>query len=185
MAELKVLQKGYFYWEEDVLHADSTVVLVTSDKKILVETGGRGSADKIITALKKEGREPKDIDLVICTHNHMDHLWNNYLFENAEIFEAGVLYRKDGTFVVVEDLNVAEGVEIVPTPGHTPEDHTILVRTTEGIYAITGDLIMSEELLKSGDTSFSHDAKLQKKNQNKILEKADFIVPGHGKMFSV
>jgi len=185
MPELKILQEGYFCWEGEVLKADSTIVLIKSDKKIIVDTGGAASAAKLLKVLSAEGIKPEDIDLVINTHNHPDHVWNNYLFKNALVFEAGVYCNQDGTFSIVKDLKVAEGVELVHIPGHTSEDHAVLVKTDAGVYAIVGDLIMSEEALKKGDASFSVDPEKQKESQKKILERADFIVPGHGKVFKV
>lgn len=184
MAKLKVLQQGYFRWEEEKLNADSSVVLVVSDdKRILVDTGGRTSLEKIITGLSKEGLKPSDIDLIISTHNHPDHVWNNYAFGNATVFEASVLYKPDGTFEPAPDFQPAQDVSLLKTPGHTPEDYTVLVETEEGIYALTGDVIMNENLLNEGDASFSYAPDVQKESQRLIFKNADFIIPGHGPMF--
>jgi len=183
MAELFILQEGYFYWDDEVLNADSTIVLVKSDKNIIIETGGRGTEKLIAEKLAEHGLTFEDISLVINTHNHPDHVWNNYLFKNADIFEAGVVYKPDGTFRVPKNLDLAKDIEIMKTPGHTPEDFTVLVTTEKGVYAVTGDLIMSQKALESADFSFSHDAEKQKEFQKKVLERADFIVPGHGKVF--
>jgi len=39
----------------------------------LVDTGMKGSADKIFLALKKSGKDPADIRRIILTHAHSDH----------------------------------------------------------------------------------------------------------------
>ena len=185
MAELFILQEGYFYWEEEVLNADSTIVLVKSDKNVIIETGGRGAENVILEKLAEHNLKPEDISLVINTHNHTDHVWNNHLFKNADLFGAGVVYKPDGTFRIPKSRDFVKDVEIVKTPGHTPEDCTVFVTTEKGVYAVVGDLIMSQKQLESGDSSFSYDLEKQKESQKKVLERSDFIVPGHRKVFKM
>ena len=63
-----------------------TVTLIQTEKhNILIDTGSRGYADKLIKALKKEKLKPDDIDYVVLTHRHLDHSFNCYLFAKAII----------------------------------------------------------------------------------------------------
>ncbi|MBE9461728.1 MBL fold metallo-hydrolase [Dyadobacter subterraneus] len=49
------------------------VFVVEDDGLTLVDTGMKGSADKIFSAIKKAGRNPENIQRIILTHVHPDH----------------------------------------------------------------------------------------------------------------
>lgn len=61
--------------------------VIEDDGLTLVDTGYKGSADKIFNAIKKGGKDPKDIRRIILTHLHLDHAGSA-----AEIKE-GSMYR--------------------------------------------------------------------------------------------
>lgn len=47
--------------------------LVVDRKSILVDAGVPNEADKILSAVKRAGVDPKDISLILHTHGHVDH----------------------------------------------------------------------------------------------------------------
>ena len=47
--------------------------VIEDDGLTLVDTRYKGSADKIFNAIKKGGKDPKDIRRIILTHLHLDH----------------------------------------------------------------------------------------------------------------
>lgn len=49
------------------------VFLVDDDGLTLIDTGMKGSADKIFSAIKKGGKDPQNIKRIILTHAHPDH----------------------------------------------------------------------------------------------------------------
>ena len=57
--------------------------------------------------------------------------------------------------------------------------------TCHGVVAITGDLFEKAEDLERDDLweRYTEHKELQKRSREKILRKADFIIPGHGTMF--
>ena len=69
------------------------------------------------------------------------------------------------------------------TPGHSYDSITLLVKTNNGIVAICGDVFWKEDFPKD-DPYASNKEKLEE-SRKKILEVADWIIPGHGKMFKV
>lgn len=153
-------------------------------RRILVDTG-TGSAEKIIAVQKRYGvslaavteREhdilvqldglgvaPEQVDLVIHTHLHFDHVGGNGLFPNATylINEAelpwalspppyGVYYYAefsqqvrdvlDQVQIVVDELQVAPGVRMVHTGGHSPGHSIVFVETDAGRVVIAGDAV--------------------------------------------
>ena len=77
---------------------------------------------------------------------------------------------------------------MIPTPGHTNEDVSLLLKNREGkTVVVAGDLFESELDIESSHLWMgnSFNPGLQAKNRLKILQVADIIIPGHGPMFTV
>lgn len=87
-----------------------------------------------------------------------------------------------------DDFIIDEYVSVTPSPGHTNEDVSLIVKTREGkTIAIAGDLFECENDTENSAlwASNSFDTHTQAKNRLKVLRRADIIIPGHGSMFDV
>lgn len=83
---VSVLKVGYCISQPDgTFRADGTITLITGPKIILVDTGGPWDRDFLKAALKDRGLEPGDVNWVVCTHGHSDHVGNLSLFPAAVI----------------------------------------------------------------------------------------------------
>ncbi len=190
MAEIKVLIEGVHEAEEK-LKASSTVALIKSNKNIIIDTGSFQDEEKIIDALAEEGLKPEDINIVVLTHLHIDHSRNTNIFSNAELFvkhsDFGTKWDINDITVVraeLENLEIAKDVKIILTPGHFPFHISVVVKTKDGIVVVAGDAIAKKETLeKIPYPQWNNEEYL--KSQKKILEIADYVIPGHGKMFKV
>jgi glyoxylase-like metal-dependent hydrolase (beta-lactamase superfamily II) len=188
MAEVVVLRPGYAFEESSgTFRAGATVSLVIADVRIIIDTGGPAEKTVIVAALTGHGLSPEEIDYVVCTHGHIDHVGNNNLFPRAT-FLAGQDRSVGDQFSSLDLANgpvvITAGVRVVATPGHTSEDISVLVDTDRGLVAVVGDLF---ENGADGETwvAFSRDPHLQRQSRAEILSLADFIVPGHGDIFRV
>jgi len=200
MAEIKVLIQGIHQKNEaGNLLIGSTVTLIKTDKNIIVDTGSFLWKEKIIEGLKEENLTPKDIDIVILTHLHLDHIVNTYLFENAKIFckfkgqtsypgqfhtpKLGLVQRTD----IKEGIKIAEDVEFLETPGHTPDMISVLVNTPQGKIVIAGDAFPDQSFLDLEKQPNSLLVNVEEFNHSrqKIINLADYIVPGHGDIFKI
>jgi len=199
MKEVKVLIKGeHSKNEEEKLVIGSTVTLIKGNKNIIVDTGSFLDKDKIIEELKKENLTPEEINIVVLTHLHLDHLVNTYLFKNAKVFckfkggdypgqihypNKGCLERAE----IADGKELMKGVSFLLTPGHTPDMISVVVNTTEGKVVIAGDAFPSKDFLDLNKEPIAMltDIPEFNKSRKKILEVADYIVPGHGDMFKV
>lgn len=99
-------------------------------------------------ALALLGLAPADIDLVILSHSHIDHVGSLPLFAHAPIVltareraEPAPLYFgqarpmdwPDATYHLIDaDTPVCEGLTLIPTPGHTPGHLSALVTLPDG-----------------------------------------------------
>lgn len=180
---IKIIKPGYFKWiGRNKCKTGSNVVLIRDNgKNILVDTGSPGEDKKIIAAFKKEKLKTKDIDIVIITHPHADHIGNNFLFPKALFIDSLGEFRGDKFLLVKADRKITKNVRIAKTPGHALEDISIIVNNTQfGIIAIIGDLFW-----RAGDNKLIQIESPEKLKQSrkKILAIADWLIPGHGKMF--
>lgn len=81
---VSVLKAGYCLSQKDgTFRADGTITLIKGPKNILVDTGGPWDRDFLLMSLKERGLEPGDINLVVGTHGHSDHIGNLGLFPTA------------------------------------------------------------------------------------------------------
>lgn len=181
-ATVKIIKPGYFKWiGKDRCKASCNVTLIRDSKKnILVDTGAPGEDKKLIAALKKEKLKPKDIDIIIITHPHADHIGNNFLFPQALFVDSMGEFKKDKFLLAEAERNLTENVRITRTPGHALEDISIIVKTEKGIIAIIGDVFW-----KAGDNKLIQieSKKKLKQSREKVLRIAEWLIPGHGKMF--
>jgi len=193
MAKVKVLVQGYARKEGDAELASCTVTLIQdNDKNIIVDPGMNKTL--LLEALKKENLETKDINYVILTHMHADHVLLTALFENAKVIDGGSIYTFDGK-IQDHDGKVPEtNIELIETPGHDPNECSIIIQTGEGKIIIASDLFWwtddaeqktDRESLMALKDSYVNDEAALKESRKKVLEIADIIIPGHGKMFKV
>ncbi len=189
---VKVLTEGYCTPAgAGKLRADGTITLVAGPHNILVDTGNPEDGGAIVAALKGEALSPADVDHVVCTHGHSDHVGNIGLFPHATLIVSHDVSRGDlfssHAFARGEPYVIDDDVEVIATPGHTSQDVSVLVRTPAGVYVAVGDLFECEQDLADEPLwrVSSEDPARQAASRARILALADFIVPGHGPMFAV
>ena len=84
-------------WKIDIVLTGSwrgaTSVLLSNGKQhIVVDTGLPHEASHLIASLKAKGLDPSDIQTVINTHLHVDHVMNNILFPGSTIYASQQSY---------------------------------------------------------------------------------------------
>jgi len=191
MSEIKILIEGYAKQIENGWLASSTASLVKSNgKNIIIDPGC--NREKLLTALKKEKFVIGDIDFVLLTHNHLDHTLLAGIFSNARILTSEEMYKNDnqiGHNNIIPDTDL----KIIQTPGHCNEHCSLVVPTEKGICVVAGDVFWYVDgEVQTADIGKIDDAHLQEvdmkkliESRKKILEIADWIIPGHGRMFKV
>ena len=189
MAEVKVLIKGYAKEIENGWIANSTVTLIKDNgKKIIVDPGvHRG---KLIEALEKEGLSLEDIDYVVISHGHTDHCILAGAFPNAKILNNYEIYDNDEQ---LEHNNKIPNInlEILQTPGHAEDHCSVVVNTDKGVCVVAGDVFWwkddEEQIVNINKEEVVHPGNMIQlvESRKKVLEIADFIIPGHGEMFEV
>jgi glyoxylase-like metal-dependent hydrolase (beta-lactamase superfamily II) len=128
--------------------------------------------------LAENGVEPDDVELVVLTHLHVDHVGWNHLFERARIvasrrdydyfgkargeapyFRREVQALVDGGRIELLDeiAEVANGVVAEPIPGHTPGHTGVAVHLGGEHLRLLGDLAVHEVQLADPALRYSAD----------------------------
>jgi glyoxylase-like metal-dependent hydrolase (beta-lactamase superfamily II) len=149
--------------------------LVRGSRLILVDTGIGGTHSparrwapvpgRLPDELAAAGVAPGDVDTVVVTHLHTDHIgWAvtadggpyfpnaRYVLQRAEVdaldlFTPGLdewLLKPLGDQLSIVDGEevLADGVGVIPTPGHTPGHQSVVVDSGDERLLITGDLLV-------------------------------------------
>lgn len=191
MARVKVLVQGYdkkssgYSWQ-----AIPTVTLV-QDKGLNIIVDPGNNRELLLKELKKERLELGDIDYVLITHWHVDHFLLAGIFPEAKVLDGELIYVGD-TAKKHKAVIPGTNLKIISTPGHDSSDCSLLVPSEKGLVAIVGDVFwwsvgqkqeIDKESLLNLEDKYIKDQKALLKSRKKILEIADWIIPGHGKMF--
>lgn len=165
----------------------------------------RAASQEVVAALASAGVRPDEVAIVIHTHLHYDHAGNNRLFPTARFlvqreelryalaptsfdatayFAPGLGITPDylGTkFDLLDgDAQVAEGVRVIATPGHTPGHQSVLVETAGGRYCIAGDAVMQFENLERRIPPGIHTSMIDcMASLERIAREAAHVLPAH------
>lgn len=174
-----------------ILHASSTVTLVSIPKhNIIVDSGIPGEGESIIKGLSAHGLSQNDINIVINTHLHGDHISNNALFENAR-FIAHVKElpaRLPNVLVIEGEYELSDNIRLIETPGHTPGSISVVVKNAENskTYVIAGDALpIKDNYVQWVPPGINYNPKIALASMKRIVELADFVIPGHDDMFEI
>ena len=159
------------------------MALIEADGAIIVVDPGMVAADFDLTAkIKSVGIKNESVTHVFISHHHPDHTIRAGLFPNATVVDFWGSYKNDLWEDHGDHYEIAAKVSVVRTPGHTKEDASLVVIAADGTYVFTH--VWWNENMQPEIDPLAADQNSLKESRNKILELADFIIPGHGKMFA-
>jgi glyoxylase-like metal-dependent hydrolase (beta-lactamase superfamily II) len=177
-AEVHILFQGYV--GERVA---STISFVRDGEAlVIIDPGMAPSPAAMLEQLAALGVAPEAITDVIFSHHHPDHTLNAALFPNARFHDFQAIYQGDvWTRRRAEGFQLSPSIRLIETPGHTPQDITTLVGTSDGVIAFTHLWWHAGGPAKD---PYSHDLEVLRANRERVLGLASQIVPGHGAPFT-
>src|SRR6202046_3294338 len=135
----------------------------------------RPADEELDVLLGRVGLGPADIEMIVHTHLHYDHAGNNHLFPGVSplVQRAEIEYAAAPSVTIMEgeyfapsagftppfdparftpvdgDLAVADGLDLLHLPGHTPGSQGVLLDTVAGPVCIPGDQVMVHENMRA------------------------------------
>ena len=177
-AEVHILFNGYV--GERVA---STVAFVRDgDAHVIIDPGMVPNPSAILEPLATLGESPTTITDVVFSHHHPDHTLNAALFPNARFHDHWAIYKGDAwDSRPAEGFVISPSIQLIETPGHTPQDITTLVGTSNGVVAFTH---LWWAFDGPAEDPFATDPGALHSNRVRVLQIATLIVPGHGAPFT-
>jgi len=159
-----------------------TVSLVRdADRVIIVDPGMVAERAAILDPLRELGVRPEDVTDIVLSHHHPDHTLNVALFPVVPVHDFQWIMEADRiTRRAADGVHLTPSVQLLATPGHTPQDITTLVGTAEDVVALT-HLWWSAK--GPADDPYAADREQLRQQRERILEIATLIVPGHAGPF--
>ena len=128
-------------------------VLLRGPKTVLVDPGLLLQGPPLLLALGRLGVAPAEVDLVVNTHAHADHIQANVHFPTVPVAVHRLDYRADRAAYRAEeddarlrvlegdDGEIAPGLRYLRTPGHSPGSVCLVADTVEGRLLVAGDTV--------------------------------------------
>lgn len=174
-------------WQRVSLGFVSAYVLARGDEISIVDTGTAGSASQIETALTELGAGWDDVNSVILTHVHSDHIGG--LPSVLEVATNATVHagRADAEAIdadraveAVDDGDEVSGLQVIATPGHTP-GHISVFDPAAG-FLVAGDALNeSGGMVLGPNPDFTQDLDVAHASVQRLAERTyETVVFGHG-----
>lgn len=174
-------------WERVSFDFVSAYVLARGDQVAVVDTGTSGNSGRIETALTNLGAGWGDVDHVILTHLHGDHVGG--LPDVLEAAETAVPYAGEAdvsgissprAITAVNGGDEVFGLEVIATPGHTPGSISV-VDEAAGLLVAGDALNTAGGQVLGANPDFSSDMAAADESVTVLAERNfDTVVVGHG-----
>jgi len=201
---MKVVKNLHAFMWQSMTTNNCNTYFIDGPIRVLIDPGHSRLFNHVEKGLEQLGLTINDIDLIICTHAHPDHIEAVQLFKDIpsrftlhedEWQWAATIGKQMGAAFGIDmdallpDFFLKEGnlsmddleLNIFHTPGHSPGSITLYWASQKALF--TGDLIFKEGLgrtdLPGGDGS-----KLKESIKRLADLDVECVLPGHGEMIT-
>lgn len=189
-----------FIWRSSNANNCNAYLIRSAEKNILIDPGHARFFDHVRQGMGQAGVSMEDIDLIICTHAHPDHIESALLFADTPTLFA--LHTAEWQLVqqmapmmnidldkFAPDFFLTEGelkvgdvqLQVYHTPGHSPGGVTLYWPESKAL--ITGDLIFNGGLGRT-DLPGGNGQQLKESIRRMATIDAEWLLSGHGEVIS-
>jgi glyoxylase-like metal-dependent hydrolase (beta-lactamase superfamily II) len=192
-----------FIWQSMTTN-NCNAYFIDGPMRVLIDPGHSGLFDHVAQGLEQLGLAITDIDLIICTHAHPDHIEAVQLFKdtqtrftvNEDEWQWALTIGKQMSAAfgidmdsITPDFFLREGhlsldgleMNIFHTPGHSPGSITLYWPAQKALF--TGDLVFKEGLGRT-DLPGGDGTKLKESIKRLRDLEVEWLLPGHGEIIS-
>lgn len=192
-----------FIWESMTTNNCNTY-LIDGKTRILIDPGHAHLFDHVRNGLEKLGMALNDIDLVLCTHPHPDHIEAVRFFKGAPAKiafheEAWQMMRQAASHLraamgmdladMAPDILLREGdlkiggrdFQVIYTPGHAPGSICLYWPAKKVLF--TGDVIFNQSLGRT-DLPGGNGSRLKESIRRLSELDLNYLLSGHGEVIS-
>jgi glyoxylase-like metal-dependent hydrolase (beta-lactamase superfamily II) len=157
-------------------------LILDGDNRVVTDPGMVPRAAAILQPLEGLGLSPEDVTDVVLSHHHPDHTIHAGLFSNARVHDHWAYYVRDlWVDRRAAGFRLSPSIELIETPGHSPQDITTLVGTGDGVVAFTHLWWRSDG---PSEDPYATDPAALHAGRERVLRLASLIVPAHGAPFA-
>lgn len=195
---MKILENLHvFLWNHPMTNNCNTY-LIEGDKRILVDPGHYQLFSHVRDGLSRLSLRPEDIDVVLITHGHPDHMEGIRVFAETDALIA--VSQKEMEFVrdaapqyghalgipsFEPDILLQEGnlkidsvvFQVIPTPGHSPG--SVCFYWSDEKVLFTGDVVFNGGIGRT-DLPGGNGGSLKDSIHRISTVDADYVLSGHG-----
>jgi N-acyl homoserine lactone hydrolase len=194
-------------------HPDGPIVVDTGigfGSEMIDALYGHESVD-LISEINRCGVDERDIACIVNSHLHFDHCGQNHklsapiVVQRAEVDAAAEEFYTvpewasipaERSRIVSGDSEIASGVSVFLTPGHTPGHQAVVVRSNDGVVVIAAQCLFRasawSELADGVESKNLHDdtwhdaaaesiARLRSLNPDRVLLSHDVAIVSRGR----
>lgn len=183
------------------------VYIEHGSNKIMFDTAGPGKRIQVHQQLEKLNINPNEIDILILSHFHYDHVYNYDYYPNARILMHEVeadwvsqnpdnyaipphffpAIQKTGRLELIKkDEELVPGISTLLVPGHTPGGMALVLRDADmPVTVVAGDAVKNIAELASGYVPKAWDVVASAQSIKKIRDIAEIVIPGHDRILKV
>ncbi|HDS44789.1 MAG TPA: MBL fold metallo-hydrolase [Methanomicrobia archaeon] len=189
------------YWYRERGFFDANTFVISDERTILIDPGLGRYIGPRLRALREDGIEPADIDLIAVTHLHPDHCGATAELKEitgakialhplqVDYFEAmdegsqdylgvGIEQKFSADLLLEERLSLGGlELEIIETPGHSP--CSICFCAPARKFLICGDLVFEQGVGRT-DLPFGDTGALKASIDRIARLDTELLLPGHG-----
>lgn len=169
------------------------------------------SPEDIVCSLKSMGLKPEQIDVIILTHLHPDHIGHKDIFSNARFIfhrdeRLAFYFRDNRTFELensvlwdITDNQLPKEISSDPDlkklnrslyikhcPGHTKGSLVVFANIENLVHAFVGGTFLNREYYERWEPpGMSWEKDRIYEHMSFIRDNADIIIPGHGEPFRI
>jgi N-acyl homoserine lactone hydrolase len=191
------MSRGWLGW-------GAVAVLRDADFTVLFDAGNWGDRPSLLGGLKRCGVSPQEINLIVLSHLHFDHVGNIECFPGTRIAvhsaELEYFRSPERTDIAIPEYQIehvlatheitvlsgAEGqlspnIRWIHTPGHTPGHISLLLENEPSHQSIlfAADAVKYRSELASGTQTSGWDLPTAAASIARILREKCLIIPGH------